>query len=206
MFCDVLSNTGEIGLCEEWFNVHYIGAYLTVMGKADVNMVDYLTFVAQKTVRDTGVFAAHSHCYQLLRQGEVFGVSLDNMQFDFVVYIARRDKLAQAVSLATALATDRWRHDEEKSKDEVVTMEGCMEALNEFKVYEEAYLDHFAGKTDAVFAYEDFSQSGHTKSFNKVLAALGKAQQCQFSTSLKVQRTATSRQLKEQFARYLETQ
>ena len=61
MFCDVLSRTGEIGLCEEWFNVHYIGAYLQVMGKADVNMVDYLTFVAEKTVRDTGVFAVPSH-------------------------------------------------------------------------------------------------------------------------------------------------
>lgn len=136
----------------------------------------------------------------------MFGVNLDNMRFDHVVYIVRRDKAAQSVSLATALATERWRHDEEKSKDAKVTMEGCLEALKELSVYECAYLDNFATKTDAVFAYEDFSQPGHTKSFNKVLTAIGKDPQDQFSTSLKVQRTATSHQLKEQFARYLETQ
>jgi len=206
LFCDILSRTGKIGLCEEWFNVHYIGAYLTVMGKSDVNMVEYLTFVAKKTMGGTGVFALHSHCYQLMKQGDVFGITLDDMCFDHVVHISRRDKISQAVSLATAIANGRWRYDEDQSSDGNATVEGCLEALREIKIYGTDYSERFASKINAEYFYEDFSKPGHTKSFNEVLVALGKEPQDHFTTSLKPQRTATSLKLKEQFARYLENQ
>lgn len=185
MFCDTLSQTGKIGLCEEWFHYDYIRAYLQLMGKTDINMPEYLRFVSSKTVKDTGVFAIHAHVNQLMLIDEVFGVRLSDMTFTHVCYVYRSDLLAQAVSLALSQVTGKWRHDELPTSAEKPSMQDCEAARKDLIACFQAYRDVYKRQVNAEYNYEEFTLPGHVRSFNEVLTALGKEPQQEFSTVIK---------------------
>jgi LPS sulfotransferase NodH len=155
------------------------------MGKTDVNMPEYLRFVASKTAKDTGVFAVHAHVNQLMLIDEVFGVKLSDMTFTHVCYVYRRHLLAQAVSLALSQVTGKWRHDELPTSDAIPSMRDCEAARRDLLTCFQAYRDVYKHQVHAEYSYEEFTLPGHVWSFNAVLAALGKEPQQEFVTTIK---------------------
>jgi len=198
LFCDKLSRTGKIGLCEEWFNLGYMKAYIKALHLDHFDIREYLRFVAQKTVGTTGVFAVHAHTFQLMKQDELSNIKLSNMHFDFKVYIQRIDYAAQVVSMAVAEKTQQWRCDE-KPISANVTLHDCYEAKQRLDNNLQAYHDVYARHIDATYVYESFSEPGHTDSFNDVLVALGKTPCARFSTTLVKQRNYETARLTERF-------
>lgn len=205
MFCDMLSRTGKIGLCEEWFNLGYMKAYIKALRKTSFDIIEYLKFVAQKTVGDTGVFAVHAHTFQLMKQDEFSGIKLSNMHFDFKAYIQRTDYAAQIVSLAIAEKSQQWRCDEKPGPVDV-TLSDCYSAKQRLDYNKQAYYDVYARQMNATYVYESFSLPGHTKSFNEVLVALGKTPCKRFTTSLVKQRNHETAKLTERFRNDLRNQ
>jgi len=66
MFCDVLNNTKQLGSCAEWFNSRYIAAYGKVTGNVNVKFNDYLNFILEKTIGDTGGGVVNAHIEQMI--------------------------------------------------------------------------------------------------------------------------------------------
>lgn len=205
LFCDTLSRTGKIGLCEEWFNPDYMAAYMDVVKpRHEFRIKCYLRWVACHSVGDTGVLALHVHVNQALNAKELFGAGLDMMTFDYVVRVCRRDKIQQAVSLAKALKTNAWRHDERPSGSEV-TVDDCFNAWKASCVEDRCIDKLYSTLVDEEVYYEDFAERGHTDCYDNVLIALGKDEQADYSTALRPQRDLESlrlgKQLKERLQR-----
>lgn len=205
LFCDTLSRTGQIGLCEEWFNPNYMAAYMDVVKPShEFRIKCYLRWVACHSVGDTGVIALHTHVNQALNVKEFFGADLNMMTFDYVVRVCRRDRIQQAVSLAKALKTSAWRHDERPSVAEV-TVDDCFAAWKESCVEDRCIDKLYSYLVDEEVYYEDFAERGHTDCYDNVLVALGKTEQANYSTVLKPQRDLESlrlgKQLKERLKR-----
>ena len=96
LYCDVLSDLNMIGQCKEWFNMRYISAYATFKGISNINFQEYLHFLKLKTTNNTGVFSVNVHVEQYI---DLLKHNLDiaELGFDCVVYLSRKNKIAQAV-------------------------------------------------------------------------------------------------------------
>jgi LPS sulfotransferase NodH len=178
LFSEALNSCGRLGLCEEWFNADYFNAYSTLLG-VKFSFQDYLSFVQRKTLRDTGVFCLKLHIGQLIQMNQDLHLSIEAMNFDHIVYLYRRDKIAQAVSLCKASSSDQFRS-YEKPKGEARTtrhaIASCLENIIKFDTFARKYLWEYV---DASYAYEDFRQltTPQTRadtSYTRVLQALGR--------------------------------
>jgi len=177
LFAEVLNNTGRLGLCDEWFNYEYFGAYIDVLGK-DFVLQEYISFVAQKTLRETGVFCLKWHIGQLVSMNEKFSLGLESMEFDHIVYLYRRDKIAQAVSLAKAIKTGVFRSYElnDEPEPEITNADIC-DALTTITRFDEWTRKYMWEYVDVEYAYEDFwmpSECNISPVFNGVLEKLDK--------------------------------
>ena len=75
----------------------------------EVNIERYSDWVIKKVTSRDGHFTVKLHVNHLLEVGSV-GFDLLKLHFDFTIGMARKDKLAQALSLAKARMTEKWRH------------------------------------------------------------------------------------------------
>lgn len=204
MFCDVLGNTGRIGECREWFNMRYLGAYGRMKGLQQVNLGEYLSFIMEKATGHTGVFAVNAHIEQLVHLRKK---NFDVMQlgFDHLVYLYRKDRIAQAVSLARAQITDSWSNDarEKQNAEGKITRLAITEALRHVVHSEHLYRDQWASRVHAEYAYEDFSRLGDTKAYDQILRALGIEPVAELSTDRKRQSRDDSGRIIEDYRRYL---
>ena len=173
MFCEVLHSTGKIGECLEWLNPRYMQAYAQVKQLTQVNINEYLNYIVQRTIGDTGVFAVNVHIDQylfLLKQS--FDVM--SLNFDAIVYLERKDKVAQAVSLAKASISDQWSHDT-KPKDNIAGLDevDIAGSLHQILHWQKIYRTQLKSKVKDEFYYEEFSNLNDLSPFNGVLASLG---------------------------------
>lgn len=189
LLCNVLNQTGKLGWCEEWFNNQYIQAYLQVMGLKTVTLAEYLTFVARKSVGDTGVWAIHAHIPQL-DYAKQHGVDYRRMLIDRTVWVKRYDTAAQCVSFAVAKNSERWRSDEAVKEDaKPVSLADYFDALKNITLMQLNYEDNYAKPSDYTAAYETFSEPGHTLLFNTILGWFGKEPQESYPATIQKMRT-----------------
>lgn len=204
LFCDVLGNTGKIGECREWFNMRYLAAYGRMKDVQQVNLREYLSFVTAKTIGQTGVFAVNAHIEQLLHLRKN---NFDVMQlgFDHLVYLYRKDKIAQAVSLARARITDSWSSEawEKENADGKITHLAITDALRHLVYSEHLYREHWANQVHAEYAYEDFSRIGDTRAYHEVLTTLGLEPVAELSTDMNKQSRGDARALIDDYRRYV---
>ncbi len=174
MFCDVLNNTGLLGECAEWFNSRYIAAYGKMKGNAEVQFNEYLTFVMEKTIRNTGVFVVNAHIEHLLFFAKNKNFNLLDLNFDTVIYLSRNNKLAQAVSLAKASHTDSWSSDVhfDKEKLQEITSPMIVNSLHHIVNSDNVYQNKLSKLTNAEFAYEDFVRLETADSYRKLFTML----------------------------------
>ena len=173
MFCEVLHSTGKIGECLEWLNPRYMQAYAQVKQLTQVNINEYLNYIVQRTIGNTGVFAVNVHIDQylfLLKQS--FDVM--SLNFDAIFYLERKDKVAQAVSLAKASLSDQWSHDT-KPRDNIVGPDevDIAGSLHQILHWQKIYRTQLKSKVKDEFYYEEFSNLNDLSAFNGVLASLG---------------------------------
>jgi len=204
MFCDVLANTEQVGECAEWFNNRYIAAYGKMMGSSNVQFNDYLTFIMEKTVGNTGIFAVNAHIEQMVFFAEK-KINLLNLNFDVIVYISRNNKLAQAISLAKSRLTDSWSSDtkEDESKLEKLSNSLIVNSLKHIVDSESLYQEKLAQYTHAEFVYEDFSNLDKTTAYKELFDKIGVEYKGVLKTNMKRQSNSFSKNTLTSFENYI---
>ena len=204
LFCDVLSNTGKIGDCKEWFNLGYIQAYGKMRGNTQVEFGEYLQFIITKTIGSTSTLSVNMHIEQYV---ELMKNKFDpfSLGFDHVVYLSRRQKLDQAVSLAKAWETGQWASGIAPSSDGPVDISHAKitNALLNILNSEETWRTHLKALTHAEYEYEEFRNLEQTKAFQSVLAALGESWEGSPISSMQPQADTSSKQLAQNFINYI---
>jgi LPS sulfotransferase NodH len=178
LFSEALNSCGRLGICEEWFNYDYFNAYAKLFG-GNFNLTAYLEFVQRKSLRDTGVFCLKLHIGQLIQMNKDYALGIESMDFDHIVYLNRRDKIAQAVSLCKASSSDQYRSYEKAANVARTTrhaIASCLENIVKFDCFARKYLWKYV---NAEYDYEDFrylttAQHHADTSYTKVLQALGR--------------------------------
>lgn len=205
LFCDVLNKQGVIGECREWMNLRYIEAYSRYKGTPEVRIEDYVNFVASHTVGGTGIFSLNMHIEQhvqlLQKKIDVFSM----MTFDHVIYVTRKNKLAQAVSFAKAAISDQWSSEAAPKVEGVEPNMGQIaEALSHLIASEGLYEQQLKDKVSKEYVYEDFRELDKTQAFRDVLGDLGIDGEFDFSTEMKPQANESSASLAEEFLQYIQ--
>lgn len=174
MFCDVLQQTGLAGDPKEWLNVRYLSAYGTYFGYKSVNLADYLNFVLRKTTSSNGVFSVNFHVEQYVHMMRN-GFDAFTLGFHKAYYLQRRDKLAQAYSLAKAQLTDQWSADTRpvQKAAEAMGRSRVLRALLHISESEEFYAGNIKPRITREYWYEDFLDLGSTNAFAEVLTDIG---------------------------------
>ncbi|MBU2891929.1 hypothetical protein KO495_01170 [Colwellia sp. D2M02] len=204
LFCDVLNNTAQIGECAEWFNERYINAYGRMTNTSNVKFDEYLNFILEKTVGNTGVFAVNAHIehmFFLLNKN----INLLKLGFTAVVYVSRKDKVAQAVSLEKSKLTDSWSSDVKPDTDKLAELNnaGIAQSLQYIIESDTAYQEKLADFTHAEFYYEDFCQLVTPNDYKKLFELLDIDYQGEFKTTMKKQRDGFSKETITSFKQYL---
>jgi LPS sulfotransferase NodH len=172
-FSEALNACGKLGYCEEWFNYEYFDAWSQVT-EQDFSLQNYVEWVSKKSLRNTGVLTMKWHIGQLVAMNQDYNLGIESMDFSHVVYVYRRDKIAQAVSLVKALATGRFRSTEKARGKYQMSRQGIAEGLSntiKFDQFTQSYLKQYINKS---YTYEDFCEAPHV-ACNEVLEALGKS-------------------------------
>ncbi|HEX5756819.1 MAG TPA: Stf0 family sulfotransferase [Arenimonas sp.] len=205
LFCKALIGTGRFGEPKEWMNFRYLSAYATVMGSPNVDVGQYLDFVARKTTSSNGVFALNIHVEQFL-QWRKKGLDILKLGFKRYYRIYRGDRLAQALSLAKARITDQWSASNQARRElppggvPTVTV---LEALRDIGVQDAAYEELLASQVRMTFRYEDFSRDD--EDFRRLLADCGieHGDLAHIGSSKQIQRDAADVQRYQQLRQYL---
>ena len=203
LFCDVLSNTGKIGDCQEWFNMRYLEAYARMRNQKNIDFNEYLNFILNKTTLDTGIFAVNMHIDQLLSLAKR-KINIFDLGFHHMFYLSRKNKLAQAVSLAKAQKTDAWSA--KTAGDSMVTLEPSeiWAALRTIIDCEEYFRQNLSSKTQHTFYYESFSTMNATSDYKLACESLGvDANDINFSTKIEKQSKSIENDVLGEFISYL---
>jgi LPS sulfotransferase NodH len=203
LFADTLSNTGKIGICEEWFNYEYFAAYSKVI-RDNFSLQEYFNFLGNKTVGNTGILSLKLHIAQSVIAKQDFDFDLFSLGFDHIIYLYRKDKIAQSVSLAKAIKSNKFRHNEKAKEKEEITFHDISYALGVILEQDKFFQDNLSHTIGAKYAYEDFSclDPPHW-SYNEVLEALDKEPQDTFSTTMKKQGNKYSEDMTREFKKYI---
>ncbi|MFT6689661.1 MAG: LPS sulfotransferase NodH [Colwellia sp.] len=205
LFCDVLNSTAKIGECREWFNMRYIAAFAKMNKTANINFSDYFNFISQKTIRNTGIFAVNIHIEQYIAMLNN-KIDVKSLGFDFVVYLYRKDKISQSVSLAIAQISDQWSSSTNAVQDisGKINTKVISNALNHIVESEYIYNENFKSVTDIECSYEDFSDLNKTACFSNILDSLNiKIPKFRPAAPLKQQRNDFSNKVKTEYLKYL---
>lgn len=205
MFCDVLNRTQRIGDCREWFNPRHIAAFARITKSDQVNFHTYAEFLVERTILDTKVFAINMHVehYSNLVKNKIDPFSIG---FDQCVYLNRKNKLAQAVSLAKAWGTDQWSTQSvARSPDVKPDNIRIAQALQHLISSDETYINALKPKVDQEYNYEEFKNIDDPSPFKKVLESLGvDTSDLHFSTERQQQRDESSNRYAIQFLNYIQ--
>lgn len=200
LFCDTLNNTGLVGWIEEWFNIEYFYSWQMVTG-IDFTLSKYVDWVIRHTIKDTGVFGVKWHIAQVEYMRKQFDFGLENIKFDKIFYLRRRDKIAQAVSMARALKSDQFRSYEESCTNELPEYHEISSALNVITDHEMCYHKHYKRLGGEEIWYEDYQIDRAI--FDSVLSTLGKEAPSTYHANVKKQRNPETEALAINFADFL---
>jgi LPS sulfotransferase NodH len=202
LFAEALNSSGLLGHCEEWFNYEYFNAYKEVLGREFI-LKDYVEFITRKSIRDTGVLCIKWHVGQLIAMNSDFDIGLESMDFDHIVYLYRRDKIAQSISLVKAIKSNQYRSYEAAQEPAVLTRHLIADAMMSVTKFDWFARKYLWGYVDAEYAYEDFLDLDHY-SYQRVLKAMGKPPHTGLSTGrLKKQADVNSERAGDDFRRYI---
>jgi len=213
LFSEALNSCGRLGRCDEWLNYDYFYTYLHLFG-GKFKLTDYVDFIERKTPRNTGVFCLKMHVGQLIEMNQDPDLGLEAINANHVVYLYRKDKIAQAVSLCKADVSQQFRSYEKVQAQPTTDRQGISSALCNIIINDCFAREYLMASVDVSYAYEDFRQlstesTRADRSYSEVLEALGKAhpsrrQRYQFTAGdLKKQANGQSRKVAADFQSYI---
>ena len=192
LFCDVLTRTSEIGECKEWFNPRYIQAYAKLFNLSQVDFNEYTQFITKKTIGPSGVFAVNMHIEQILQLKQSNINPLD-LGFDLIVYVSRRNKIKQAISLARASLTDQWSTGTAgREAPAEIPNSLIAQSLHHILESEQIYSTDLKQLVHEEFEYEDFQNLDTNSCYDTVLGLLGKSWSGTAKTTLERQADESS--------------
>lgn len=180
LYCEALNGTGLLGFCDEWFNYEYFAAWMKVVGKEDFILREYVEWVERKTARDTGVFCLKWHIGQIISMNEDFNLGFESMDFSHIVYIYRRDKIAQAVSMVKAVTMNQYRSYETPTGEARMTRAAIASGIDNITKFDDFTRNYLWKYVDVSYAYEDLCrldtpQTRAFEGYRDTLVALGKS-------------------------------
>jgi LPS sulfotransferase NodH len=204
-FCQALASTGLFGRPEEWLNDRRLEAYGRHRGVGRVDLQQYYEYVLNKSTTPNGIFTAKIHIDQYINWKK-YGVDALEMNFDRILYIYRRDKLAQAYSYAKALETDQWTsflEPQAGTSPGAPPGSAVARALSAIVAWEEYYADNLSRHVDQAYCYEDVLQDAGF--VGRVLdgCSIENAGHFPLDLKIKVQRNDDDKAALERFRRYL---
>lgn len=167
-FCEVLNETKAIGIADEWFGPKQVSAYREFFSIPEdkFDFMSYLNFVISRSSRNNW-FVCNSHINHIVYWRKR-GIDLMKLQWNSVIYIKRRDKLRQAISLARAEQTRAWRSYDRPIGADKSTPASVLERLlwlyNLEKIYQANLKEHVVCE----FAYEDFAFQKFQETFDHI--------------------------------------
>lgn len=204
-FCESLASTGSFGYPAEWMNPRYINAYIRTCKPKTANLAEYLRFIADRTMSPNGIFSVNFHVDQYI-YWQKRGIDLLTLNFDKIYRLQRKDKLAQALSYAKAIATDQWRSTDHPPEDRPVsriTTAMIIGALHQISVWDEFYDSHLARLVHKSYWYEDYLAD--SSYFCDALRDCGIEPKGinDFSCSVKIQRVTSDQTIISDLEKYL---
>lgn len=204
-FCDVLNNSGQIGECAEWFNMRYMAAYAKMSNSTKLDFQQYYKFISEKSIGDTSVFAVNMHIEQYITMlNNKFDVL--SLNFDLVIYLYRKDKISQAVSLSIAQITDQWSSSTLAAQDikGKLNVNHITKALTHIVESETFYAENLKKSTAIECCYEEFTDLNNTTHFSTIFEHL-KIDTPNFiaKNDSKKQRNNHSQEIKNTYLKYL---
>ncbi len=216
LLSDMLENTGVAGCPLEYFNDVYIQVHCRDKGIRQLNRQDYVNEIERRRTSPNGVFGVKAHLQQLrlwFKGAPPGALPAFLRSFDGLVFIRRRDKLGQAVSLYRALLSGRWtsQHAALAASEEPPPAFDAMAitaSLHEVLESENAWQKVFAALSlnpHEVF-YEDLA-ADPPAILEGVFAALGIAERPANwpSPALRKQSDGRSHELREKYLHFLKT-
>jgi len=182
---ELLNSTGRIGTIEEWFNYEYFMAWMMVNGIEEFNLKDYLTWIAQRTAVN-GVFSLKWHVGQIAEMFKQFNVGIESIKWKRVIYLNRRKKIEQAVSLAKAIRTNQFRSYETPEQDDHIDLHDISFALERICQQEKYFYQLLESHTDLTYHYEELV-ADPVGQCNTILRALGQEPASSYETRVQKQ-------------------
>jgi LPS sulfotransferase NodH len=108
LLCELLFSTGQAGAPAEYFDSATMDRFRQRWGAT--SFAEYVSALLERKTGPNGVFGVKAHFFQLTEAFPEGG--LDSVFHALrYVYIARRDRLRQAISWARAIQTGQWASD-----------------------------------------------------------------------------------------------
>jgi len=209
LFCEALNNSHQLGVADEWLNYEYFVTWTLVLDLDHFDLQEYINWVARKTLRNTGVLVLHGHVGQVVAMGNDFDFGLQSLDFKRIVYLSRRDKIAQAVSLAKAASTNQFRSYEDATNIADLSLPAIADALKNVAGFDMFARTHLRQHIDFEWAYEDFKHIGNGivlphKCYEIILKEFGGLPQLTYSPgALKKQGDDTNERAASRFLKYI---
>lgn len=196
LFCERLTSLRSVGRCEEWLNNEYFPVWEKVTGK-QFNLGTYLNWVIERAATD--VFSIKALVGQMHH-------AVTKYQFAFsgnmkLWYLYRNDKVAQAVSLAKAVASDKYRSYETGIDNPLIHNTDVAYNLYILSTQDRWYDENFRSKEAGRFEYSEFIQPG--VAYETVLKSVGKELDGEMEARVKKQANKHSERCIKDFRRWL---
>ncbi len=209
LFCEALNNSRQLGVADEWLNYEYFVTWTDVLSLDHFDLQEYINWITRKTLRDTGVLVIHQHIGQVISMNNDFGLSLQSLDFKQTVYLSRRNKIAQAVSLAKAFSTNQFRSYEDVTDVANLSFSAIAKALKSITDFDMFAHNNLRTFIDYEWAYEDFKCIGSVSTrphecYKTILKEFGKLPQAYYSAgNLKKQGNDTNKRAAARFLKYI---
>jgi LPS sulfotransferase NodH len=184
LLCTGLASTGLAGRPMEYYSPNYVKAYRLRIGSAiGVTLSEYRQFLLERRTSPNGVFGMKMHFGNLPNVLEASEAQKEFVaDFDRLIFLERRNKLAQAVSFSKARATGVYRVapgetvDASSSAAVPYSFQSVATALSWLADREAGWLSLLKGFGDRTISltYEELARD-YAGSMRRVLVELGLA-------------------------------
>ena len=170
----------ELGYPYEWYQTIYMGRLMARLGRP-FERDRYRDLVRAGSTTANGVFGLKAQIDQVLSMRREHGVDLLDYGFDRIVWIYRRDVVAQAHSYVRSLKSNVFSRVTAREREVeaignphmVIETSAVLDAAARLTQWREVFEQHFRARADLCVAYEDMLAHGVDATVSDLRELLG---------------------------------